>query len=543
MSGGLTWKKISAGGATPETHACGITTGDAAYCWGSNSNGQLGNGVGYQTAPYLVAGGATWIDLSAGDVATCGIKADGTAWCWGGNWDGRAGDGTKTDRMVPVAVLGGGTYTGVGFASGTPCAIRSDKSLRCWGSEDTGGLGNGEEENTAYRYVPVPVSGGHTWTKVVGHLETTCGLKTDGTIWCWGNNGMQQLGSAAPAESPTPLQLPGADVWTDIAVAYTHACGIKNDGTAWCWGERYGGKLGDGGVTTGSTATPVQVAGGGTWSKLAAGEDSTCGIKTDNTLWCWGERSYGRIGDGGATSGNQTTPVQIAGAWTKISVAFGHACAIKTDGSAWCWGDGDQGKTGAGNTTDRNTPYNIFAGADTWIDIDAGVNHSCGIKTGGTAWCWGYGPTGQLGNGAGASSMAAVAVSGGGTWKSISEGDIHSCGVKSDDTVLCWGDNAAGELGNASITQSNTPVAISGSGTWGSVSAANYYSCAVATDQKAYCWGAKTYGQLGNGEQSFVPPTQTACGQPYGKAGAIVYNADQAVLQYCDGAGWVGIGK
>lgn len=353
-----------------------------------------------------------------------------------------------------------------------------------------------------------PPGGVAKWTKISPAAFHACGIMNNGSLQCWGRNANGELGDGTTTANPVPRVMAGGHRWIDVAAGYTHSCGVRENGSLWCWGERYGGKLGDGGATTGNALVPVQV--NGVWKSVVAAEDTTCGIKTDDTLWCWGARDYGRIGDGGAITGSQTTPVQISGGgtWKKVSLGFGHGCAIKMDNTAWCWGDADYGKTARGNTTDSNVPTAVFAGADTWLDIDAGVNQTCGIKANGSGWCWGFGTSGQLGNGATSSSTAAVTLAGGGTWKAINSGDLQGCAVKSDDTLWCWGQNAGGEVGDGTVTQRSSPVQVAGGGTWSFVAGGSYFTCGIRANGERTCWGSNGgEGRLGDGagEASMVP--------------------------------------
>lgn len=347
-----------------------------------------------------------------------------------------------------------------------------------------------------------PPGGAAKWTKISASIKHACGIMNNGSLQCWGHNSNGQLGDGTLINNAVPRVMAGGHHWVDVAAGYTHSCGIRDNGSLWCWGERYGGKLGNGGVTTGNSLTPVQVS--GIWKAVAAGEDATCAIKANDSLWCWGERSYGRLGDGGATTGNQTTPVQISGggSWQKLSLAYGHGCAIKADNTAWCWGEAGYGRTGRASASnfENNIPKVIFAGADTWLDVEAGFNQTCGIKTNGTGWCWGLGTGGQLGDGSGSSNLSAVQLSGGGTWKSINSGDGVGCAVKSDDTLWCWGTNNWGGIGDGTLISRNAPVQVSGGGAWKSSSAGQVFTCGIRLNGERTCWGINGgEGSLGDG--------------------------------------------
>ena len=176
----------------------------------------------------------------------------------------------------------------------------------------------------------------------------------------------------------------------------SHSIGLKSDGTLWAWGDNTFGLLGNG--TNTDTNTPVQIGTDTNWMAISGGFGHTIALKSDGTLWAWGRNDEGQLGDGSSTDRN--TPVQIGTAtnWTAISAGSQHTIALKSDGSLWAWGYNDDGQLGDGSSTDRNTPVQI--GADTnWTAISAGGYHTIALKSDGTLWAWGYNNEGQLGNG------------------------------------------------------------------------------------------------------------------------------------------------
>jgi len=393
--------EISTGTGT----TCAIRSDGAAMCWGSNAYGQLGNGAtGNVNTPSLLPGDSTWRAIAAGaytsfyDISTwtwgvnisrgCGIKSGGALWCWGNGNDNYGCSGTWPTGSV--------SSTPTLFDSGSWTHISTRLSTTI--------------ETMAASCPPYPPD---------QRAENFCGIKSNGTAWCWGDNTDGQLGNGTTTLSNTPVQVSGGSAWKTINVGggdlnNTYACGIKSDDTLWCWGKNAGGQLGIGNTT--SQSSPVAV--GGTWKMVSAGVYSTCGIKTDNTAWCWGVQSFGRLGNG-VTSGNQTTPVAVSGGstWIDINVGFEHACGIKSDNTAWCWGRGMNGRLGNAGTADSSTPVAVSGGAS-WKQISAATYHTCGVRTDGTLWCWGGGTPGNLGDGTNtATQTTPVAVSGGYTWK------------------------------------------------------------------------------------------------------------------------------
>lgn len=548
VSGGATWKDIDVGAL----HACGIQSDNTGWCWGSDSYGEIGNGAttGLQIAPVSINGGHTWKSLRGGASITCGIKSDDTTWCWGYGYSGGIGaGGSTTTADVPTAVSGGHSWAMIDTGAEYNCGISADGALYCWGLGTNGSLGNGDAPE---RYIPNPqaINNSLTWLKIssggpgFGGGAHSCGIKTDNSLWCWGMGNSGQLGDNTAAISrATPNQITGGGSWKDISTGGQHSCGIMADDTMRCWGDGMNGRLGNAG--TAPSATPVTLSGGGTWKSVGLGRDHTCGIKSDDTAWCWGHGSWGARGDGSTTT-TRTTPVIVSGGytWKMVSGGAGFTCGIQTNDSLWCWGVGPNGQRGDGTTTTSQTTAIAVSGGGTWKKVSAGVGHACAIKSDDTLWCWGLNTDAQLGDGTTTQSLVPVAVSGGGTWKNVYAADSHTCAMKSDDTLWCWGRGSTGLLGNVSLASPvSTPSAVTGGHKWKSADAGANTSCGIIFDDTAWCWGDSRYGQLGAGIQDGITtPELTWCGQPAGKAGAIRYNSSSDRLQYCDSVNWVAFG-
>jgi alpha-tubulin suppressor-like RCC1 family protein len=359
----------------------------------------------------------------------------------------------------------------------------------------------------------------------------TCGVKSDGTGYCWGDDFSEQLGNSNGVGSANaPYAIFGGGAWqavsakgaheTSIMDYGYHACGIKDDSTGYCWGSNSYGELGIDSIY--STANiPVQISvtlpGTVTWKTVGRSiSTQSCAIRTDDTLWCWG--SYG------FTYPTYPNAVDVCGSipdtWKGVSTGNGHGCAIGIDDTLWCWGGNSYGQLGVGSTFFQLLPTAVnVAGAipDTWKTSSTGVLHTCAIGSDNTLWCWGYDASDQLGNGVSTSSQpspAAVDISGSipDTWKAISVGINHSCAIGIDDTMWCWGSDVYGEVGNGSTNVNQaSPVAVDISGsipdTWKNIAAGGYNSCAIGSDDLLYCWGYDGSGQLGNGNEidSYVP--------------------------------------
>src|SRR5437588_8882278 len=227
---GLTFAQVSA----REYYACGVTTAGAAYCWGYNGDGELGNGTTTTSpTPVAVSGGLTWAAVSAGLYHTCGVTTAGAAYCWGYNGDGELGDGTTTASTTPVAVTGGLTFAPVSGGGFSACGVTTAGAAYCWGYNGIGELGNGTTTNSA---TPVAVAGGLTWAAVSAGLYHTCGVTTAGAAYCWGNNGNGELGDGTTTASTTPVAVTGGLTFATVSAGGFSACGVTTAGAAYCWG-------------------------------------------------------------------------------------------------------------------------------------------------------------------------------------------------------------------------------------------------------------------------------------------------------------------
>ena len=291
-----------------------------------------------------------------------------------------------------------------------------------------------------------------------------------------------------------------------ISAGYNHTCALVTDGTIRCWGENTSGQLGDG--TTTQRLTPVPVTGITTAVALSAGYSHTCALLADGALRCWGAGTSGQLGDG--TTAQRLTPVPVMtgtidgfgnpialSGVTNVSVSSSHTCAIMSDGTAKCWGDNSYGKLGDGTTSSKSYPTAV-SGLSSVSMVSAGPNFSCARLSNSTVKCWGYNYYGSLGDGTNTNSTTPVAVTGLTTATSVNTGDYHACARLSDDTVKCWGYNAYGQLGDNTTTQRTTPVAVAGLSTAASVNAGASHTCARLSDDTVKCWGRNYYGQLGD---------------------------------------------
>src|SRR5439155_646348 len=211
---GLMFATVSAGYGE---FVCGVTAVQAAYCWGYNGYGQLGNGtLVSSTTALTVSGGLTFASVSAGVAATCGVTPAGAAYCWGHNGSGELGNGTRINSSTPVAVSGGLTFAAVsgGESFDFTCGVTTGGAAYCWGANGLGQFGNG---TTTSSTTPVPVSGGLTFTTVSGGATSfTCGVTTAGAAYCWGSNFYGQFGNGTTISSTTPVAVSGGLTFASV---------------------------------------------------------------------------------------------------------------------------------------------------------------------------------------------------------------------------------------------------------------------------------------------------------------------------------------
>ena len=360
-----------------------------------------------------------------------------TLFTWGYNDPGQLGDNTTTDRSTPVTTFAGGTnWKQVAAGRQHSAAIKTDGTLWTWGAGGEGQLGT---NNTTTRSTPVTTfAGGTNWKQVACGYSHTVAIKTDGTLWVWGrNNDIPRLGTNNTTNRNTPVTtFAGGTNWKSVSTGKVSTVAIKTDGTLWVWGGNDKGQLGTNDTNTRST--PVTTFAGGTnWKQVSCINDHILAIKTDGSLWTWGNGADGRLGTNDTNT--RTTPVTtFAGGTNWKSVAFGgstgnHSAAIKTDGSLWTWGNGDNGRLGTNNGINRSTPVTTFAGGNNWKSIAVGDSHTGAIKTDGTLWSWGFTGSGRLGNnitGFGSRNTPVTTFAGGNNWKQVACGAAHGAAIK-----------------------------------------------------------------------------------------------------------------
>jgi alpha-tubulin suppressor-like RCC1 family protein len=344
-------------------HTCALTMAGSAYCWGYDADGQLGNNDSslVNAMPVAVTGGLTFQSLALSKVegVSCGLTTSGAAYCWGENAQGQLGDGTMIKRRSPTAVAGGLTFTSLAVGSSHACGVATTGAAYCWGFTANGAFGDGF---TGVRLMPAVAAPGMTFQSIVAGSDFTCGLTAAGTAFCWGLGPSGQLGNGSGTSSTTPVMVSGGLTFRSIAAGGLTVCGLTSTGKAYCWGNNFFGTLGEGtSATDGGTTrrvAPVEVAGGLTFQSLSAGYDTMCGVTDAGAGYCWGY-NFGAVGDG--TDDHRSTPVAVAGGlkFQTIAGGTGYSCGVTTTNAVYCWGANDNGTLGDGTTSARTTPVPV----------------------------------------------------------------------------------------------------------------------------------------------------------------------------------------
>jgi alpha-tubulin suppressor-like RCC1 family protein len=563
--------EVSAG----RIHSCAVADG-LAFCWGTNTYGQLGtnNNTTYAVPTAVVTTGAAIgkvvSSISAGGNHTCAIMS-GAAYCWGYNTSGQLGNNSTTASVVPVAVqttVMSATVTAVSAGYNHSCAV-ADNNAYCWGDGTYTEIGDGGGQ----RSVPVLATGSlsaRTVVAISAGSYTSCATGYTPAA-CWGRGTNGQIGNGASQNKSVPTDvLLDAPVCPDGSVRVGADCSLSEDTDYYF---RLGYSIGSwvapnstwkkattlsrtsvkpslvsrttNSITMdwpapaepqdsyaqytlqrslnsdGSDPSTLAVTGDQTFtdasgvptvgfSKVIAGLDHSCGI-SDGQVYCWGRNNYGQLGIGTTDTGTHSTPTLVPAlanmTATDIAAGDSFSCAV-ADGLVYCWGYNNYGQLGSGNYTTYSSPNEVVNQAGyTAVDVTAGSTHACAITAGGGAvWCWGRNNAGQLGNNSTLTSTSPVSANAGdlGTTEStaISAGTTHTC-VIANSQAYCWGYNYYGQLGTGNNTNAMVARAVVTTGAMGSqqvkaISSGGNHTCAIAADNQAYCWGYDASGQLGN---------------------------------------------
>jgi alpha-tubulin suppressor-like RCC1 family protein len=362
--------------------------------------------------------------------------------------------------------------------------LRNDFNLAftyAWGSAACGRLG---DASTVSKSSPVSVVGGFTdWCHVSAGCLHSLGVRKNGTAWAWGSGICGILGDSTIVSKSSPVSVVGGFTdWCQLSAGTCHSLGVKQDGTAWAWGLGTCGRLGDNTVV--AKSSPVSVVGGFTdWCQVSAGLGyHSLGVRQNGTAWGWGCNGSGRLGNN--ATADRSSPVSVVGGftdWSQVSAGNAHSLGVRQNGSAWAWGLGTSGQLGDNTAVAKSSPVSVVGGFTNWCQVSAGSIHSLGVRTNGSLWAWGSNLTGRLGDGTAVSRSSPVSVVGGFTdWCQVSAGGAHTIGIRTNGAAWAWGSNGSGRLGDDTTTDRSSPVSVVGNFTnWSEVSAGNDHSLGI----------------------------------------------------------------
>ena len=320
-------------------------------------------------------------------------------------------------------------------------------------------MGNGSLSDI---YTPAQISSATDWQVAVCGPYNTFVIKSNGTLWCAGDNSTGQLGIGSTVTYTATLTQVGTDVnWIQAAPGNGFTIALKNNGTLWAWGQNDFYQMGNG-TCCNNRLSPGQIGTDTDWVKIEATSVRTAlALKSNGTLWGWGLNSTGLVGPSNVGSRQYPTQLRPETDWATISAGNAHALALKTNGTLWGWGAGNYGQAGDTFPTIyfRDTPVQVGTNTN-WIFIDAGYNTSYGIQNDGTLWGWGKNDTNQVGDGTTTNRTQPVQIGSDTDWIRVSGGVNHGIAQKANGAIYIWGSNDFGQLGNGGTTAVTLPTAI-----------------------------------------------------------------------------------
>ncbi len=336
--------------ALGETHTCALVNDGSVWCWGSNSVGEAGfeasdEQILYPAKVDLIG---EVVDIEAGSLHTCALIDDGSVWCWGENSNGQLGNGTFSNSDGPTRVDTEVRFTTIS-AGGSSCGIDTSSEVWCWGHVSS-------EEGWDYSSKPQKVQDLSGVTKLSVGGSHVCAVNDENGLFCWGANNQGQLGNGSRDGDGAPIPVPIQSNVAQVSAGGDYTCVVLMDKRAGCWGVNSSFQLGNGNrkpvvsLTVNKLLGPSQV--------VSAGNLGSCSLKVTKRLWCWGKNESGQAGIGRTSPALIARPSQVI---TKIkfqAVERGnyHTCAISLTGKLFCWGNNYYGSVGDGTTVNRSIP-------------------------------------------------------------------------------------------------------------------------------------------------------------------------------------------
>ena len=541
-------------------YTCAILDDGSLKCWGSEGQGQLGNGGSINNGPYYspavvpaLGTGRTAVSVTAGTEHTCVVLDNGDMKCWGWDYYGQLGDGSPTtDQTSPVLVSGSNT----------------------WDTTTTVSSGSGSNTNTlassaegANLIVGIPMTditfgtnSANSSSLAMGYNHA-CGILDNGSVKCWGADSAGRLGQGtatqvigdAPGEMGDALAVTNlgtgrtaTSISAGLPTSSAHTCAVLDDGSVKCWGWNNNGQLGIGNTTTmgdaadkiGDNLAAVDLGTGRTAVDVSVGDRFSCALLDNGDVKCWGRNTHGQLGIGNTTTmgdaanemGGNLSAVDLGTGRTAVAIAAGydHVCAILDNGLVKCWGGNYHGRLGIENTTSMgdgpnemgdNLAYASLGTGLTPVHIDAGNAHTCALFDNGSVKCWGFNQYGNLGLGNNSNQgdasnemgddLSFVDIGTGRTAVDLTAMTQSVCVVLDNGDVKCWGRNQHGQLGIESTATigdgsnemgDNLATTDLGTGVKAlAIEGGFSHACAIIENGSLKCWGSNGFGMLGIG--------------------------------------------
>ncbi|OYT91120.1 MAG: RCC1 repeat-containing protein [Burkholderiales bacterium PBB3] len=520
-------------------HCLALHTDGSVLAWGSDREGQLGQGrQTYEARPGLVARLSGIRAIGTGANHAMAIRTDGSLWTWGSNSSGQLGDDSTAFRSQPVQARAISRVSTVCGGESFSAALDVDGAVWTWG--ETATLGTGAQEASR---VPAKLPG------ITGIRALACGsghvlaLRQDGKVLAWGANDEGQLGDGSRAQRLTPVEVTGLSGVKAIVAGNSFSAALKHDGTVWEWGVSlpfdtprgvprvvpvqtvglsdvvsiYGGEVSFGLVaihTDGQSwsrwitgTAPIRQSSVGALAGASAGYGVTLLRRTDGSVLSYGfsGNGFGSLGDGTTTYRDVPGPVVDISNIVDVTAGTWHGLALDASGRVWAWGLDTSGQLGRGRILGQSVPA-VVQGLPPVVQVSAGTAHNLAIDESGAVWAWGSNGYGQLGDGSYADRAAAVKLTALSEVIGVAAGSNFSLAVQRDGSVWYWG----GTLPGVSTQQPALPTRAMGDAK--AVSGVNGHVLVLKRDGTVWSWGYNPSGQLGNGSLEDATQPQPVAG-------------------------------
>lgn len=345
---------------------CGYTNLGRGYCWGLGSLGQLASAA--DSSCFTSTGGRSPCTLSpkrfagpaleftameAGGTSGCGITSDKLIYCWGDDSEGQIGNGSKGGGAQPnLATVAQVRFDSITVGGHHACALSTTKQVYCWGDDGAGQLGDDRKVNST---TPIPIASSLAFSSITAGDNHTCGI-AGGQVYCWGDNAQGQLGIGTVGDSSdVPVAVASNASFVAITAGAKHTCALTTSGTAMCWGSDLAGQAGPG--SAGQIAAAPATVGGETFTRISAGKSHTCALTSTGSAFCWGSDAMGQAG---GTASSSAAAVSGGLTFRSITAGDNHTCGLSSDGETYCWGSNIYGTLGNDlQAAFRNSPQKV----------------------------------------------------------------------------------------------------------------------------------------------------------------------------------------